>query len=531
MKFKLRAIPAAATVVLLMTACGGGGGGGGPTATSGVVTDAHLVGATVVCNVDGTGVADAKNASTTTDMLGNGTFSFANGCTAPLVVTGGTNGLGGPAFTGVLTAPADTSSSLRVVSPLSSMIASGASASAVASALGLAGTVDLLHTDPAASTTAPTVTAAALAVQQVTQQLAQLVTSLGSNSASTVPTSATYQAVAAAVAAQLANGSLSTQLSSGSLVTAVLGAMTGSSATAISGAGGAANLSMAVSTALANQVAAIVAAGAGGSATSGTVFNAATPLQANNAIVSNVLSTIATSGALTPTTAGNASSGIAAAATTTTAATPSNYLYLSGNAIGWDDGLGNGATSYSTTQFAAGQGIPVLWPMATAAKLSFTLSANGTPVLPSTVTAAVSVSSPSNAGLTAYISNVGLSQNGSVITVTVPVGGWVSATSSNGTVVGSAMTGSVAQYSLNTGAANSIAVGSAVSAALSTMGANSSMISAGTYKVTMVLNNLPLTLANGTALPAQSVTVPSAGGASTTVTGVGLTGYITLTAH
>ena len=57
----------------------------------------------------------------------------------------------------------------------------------------------------------------------------------------------------------------------------------------------------------------------------------------------------------------------------------------------------------------------------------------------------------------------------------------------------------------------------------------------GKYKVTIVLTGLPLRQADGTAMPATTVVVPTAinsSGAVTTsktVTGIGLTGYITLT--
>ena len=145
MSFKLRLIPAAAAACVI-AACGGGDAGAPPglqipaTPTSGVAVDGYLRDATALCDSNGNGQADAGEATTTTGITGG--YTFANGCNAVVVVSGGTNIDTGAPFKGVLKAPAGAS----VASPLTTLVVAGMSPAKVLSTLGLPANTDLLNT-------------------------------------------------------------------------------------------------------------------------------------------------------------------------------------------------------------------------------------------------------------------------------------------------------------------------------------------------------------------------------------------------
>ena len=174
MPFKLRLIPAAAAACLLAS-CGGGGGSSSepaptPTPSAGVAVDGYLIGSTVLCDSNANGLSDAGELSVGTDAGGN--FRFNSGCTAALVVRGGSSVDTGLPFKGVLKAPAGAT----VVSPLTTMVAAGMTNAQVVAALGLTAGTDLLKTDPAASPNGalsnPGLMKATLAMQQLLQKLA-----------------------------------------------------------------------------------------------------------------------------------------------------------------------------------------------------------------------------------------------------------------------------------------------------------------------------------------------------------------------
>ena len=148
MSFKLRLIPAAAAACVI-AACGGGDAGAPPgvqapaNPTSGVAVDGYLRGATALCDGNGNGTADPGEVTTTTGVSGG--YTFANGCNAVVVVTGGTNIDSGAPFRGVLKAPAGAS----VASPLTTLLVAGMAPEKVLSTLGLPANTDLLNTDPA----------------------------------------------------------------------------------------------------------------------------------------------------------------------------------------------------------------------------------------------------------------------------------------------------------------------------------------------------------------------------------------------
>lgn len=187
MSFKLRLIPAAAAVCAI-AACGGGGGSAPPgtqppataTPSSGVAVDGYLIAATALCDANGNGTADAGEATAITGP--NGRYTFADGCSAVVVVTGGSDADSGLRFKGVLKAPAGAT----VVSPLTTLIVAGMTQAQLLSSLGLPASTDLLHTDPALRTNGALVNAdllkKALAVQQLLQQLTDVLAGLAGSS-------------------------------------------------------------------------------------------------------------------------------------------------------------------------------------------------------------------------------------------------------------------------------------------------------------------------------------------------------------
>lgn len=190
MAFNLRLIPAAAAAAAALagalTACGGGDAGAPPgvqnpaTPTSGVAVDGYLRGATALCDSNGNGTADAGEVTTTTGISGG--YTFASGCSAVVVVTGGTNIDTGAPFKGVLKAPAGAS----VASPLTTLIVAGMTQAQVLSTLGLPANTDLLNTDPALRGNGTLVNAdllkKTLAVQQLLQQATDVFAGLAGSS-------------------------------------------------------------------------------------------------------------------------------------------------------------------------------------------------------------------------------------------------------------------------------------------------------------------------------------------------------------
>lgn len=185
MSFKLRLIPAAAAACVI-AACGGGDAGAPPgvqtpaTPTSGVAVDGYVRGATALCDTNGNGTADTGEATTTTGISGG--YTFADGCSAVVVVTGGTNTDTGQPFKGVLKAPAGAT----VASPLTTLIVAGMTQAQVLSTLGLPANTDLLNTDPALRGNGTLVNAdllkKTLAVQQLLQQTTEVFAGLAGTS-------------------------------------------------------------------------------------------------------------------------------------------------------------------------------------------------------------------------------------------------------------------------------------------------------------------------------------------------------------
>ncbi|MFC5474718.1 hypothetical protein [Paraherbaspirillum soli] len=193
-------------VALALTACGGGGSsgtgtgsvGGTPataTTAAGKAVDGYLSGASVLCDANNNGVADAGEAVVVTDAQGN--FTFSPACSSTIVVSGGTSIDTGLPFAGTLKAPAGST----FATPLTTlMVSGGLSAAQVAVALGLPAGTDVSQVDPVSNSDLYKKT---LALQQVIQQTTETLGALAQD-ASPATIQAIYSQVAKAVVTTLA---------------------------------------------------------------------------------------------------------------------------------------------------------------------------------------------------------------------------------------------------------------------------------------------------------------------------------------
>ncbi|AIY41108.1 hypothetical protein LT85_1950 [Collimonas arenae] len=207
-------------IVLVLAACGGGDEGSVspapvPVATAaGKAVDGYLGAASVLCDTNNNGVADAGEVTAITDMQGN--FTFSPACASPMVVSGGTSIDTGLSFRGLLTAPFGS----VVVTPLTSLMANGGlTAIQVASALGLPAGTDVTRIDPAAKNANggplnANLLKSTLAMQQIIQQVADTLGSLAQNTSPSA-IQAIYSEVGKAVVTTL-TASSSSQLIDGS---------------------------------------------------------------------------------------------------------------------------------------------------------------------------------------------------------------------------------------------------------------------------------------------------------------------------
>lgn len=214
---KILALSAGASAVAILAACGGGDGDSGstPPATNvqGKAVDFYLSGANVV-------FTDCNNQSTTTDAQGN--FKFPDGCVKSAVrITGGTDIGTNRAFAGVLQAPAGDpqSGSLRVVTPITTLLAQGgADAAAVAAKLGLqAG--DLVSRDPLTDANLIKTT---VVLEQLIEQVTKSLLGLSAATGGTLTPSAAAAAAAKAIAGAVVGASGTADLTSVSLVSAAI---------------------------------------------------------------------------------------------------------------------------------------------------------------------------------------------------------------------------------------------------------------------------------------------------------------------
>ncbi|MFJ1258955.1 hypothetical protein [Cupriavidus sp. CuC1] len=207
-----------ASAAAALVACGGGSDSTptpSPSVTvQGKAVDFYLSQATVT-------FLDCSNKTATTSATGD--FTFPDGCTtSALKVTGGTDIGTNQPFTGVLQAPAVTYKAgvTPVITPLTTLVAQlgAAQAAALATKLGLQGK-DLTTLDPMQDAA---VLKAAVVVQQLVDQVTKTLAALSKSTGGTLTTEAAAAAAAAAVANAVNNASGTADLTSSTLVTAVI---------------------------------------------------------------------------------------------------------------------------------------------------------------------------------------------------------------------------------------------------------------------------------------------------------------------
>ena len=543
MSFVTRLTPAAAAALFLVS-CGGGGSSNPPAPvvvpSSGYAVDGYLSGAAVLCDSNGNGAADSGELSVTTDATG--AFSFASGCSAALVVRGGVNVDTGILFTGLLKAPAGS----IVVTPLTTLLSSGLTQVQVKAALGLPGSTDLQAVDPALKTAGVLVNAElykkSLAVQQLLQKTTELLAGLGGVSSDGTK-QLVYGEVAAAFASVLQGGAV--MASGTTLDLAVVASLVKAATLRV---GGAPLVGTEIKTALskinADSLAQVTAASlkSQGEAllkASDAQLTATTKTQQNDAAITNfvVANVAGLSGAPSAQTA-------ALAATLTAAVTgipvpPTNYLALVGDAISLVNGPANGAasTAYTMAEFQSAAGITVAWPMVDGMLLKVNLAEVGTYAIPADqkLSAAVSIIETSADGkgqMQGYIENVSVTRTAGGLQITVPTNASAMVYGVSGDGKKSAIidfSNSVAGITntlVSTAASsNLIVLGSVINFAVNKVGSDFSGIAAlrGKYKVTVVINGVPLRKVDGSLLPGMTITVPTAinsSGAATTTKSV-----------
>jgi hypothetical protein len=558
MPFTLRLIPAAAAACLLAS-CGGGGGTDPDsivpptvTPTGGVAVDGYLSGATILCDTNGNGLSDAGEVSVGTDR--NGSFSFAQGCAASLVASGGTSIDTGLPFVGVLKSPAGAT----VVSPLTTLIAAGVTQEQLVAALGLpAGTPSFLSTDPALKNSdgtlvQPDLLKATLVVQQLLQKSAEMFAGLaGASDAATLQ--ALYTTVVMAVAS--VGASSAPLIAGGAVDESVVALLVAAAATQIATASdvpasvktavaalNAESLAQVSSVGLALQAEAILSAPE--AQLTQATFNAQTDTQVTSFITSNASQLTAPPGA------GTAALADQLFEQFVPAPPPTDYIAVANDAISLVNG--SSTRNYSMAQFQSSAGISISWPMPAPMLLKVAGIEVGTYTIPDgqKLTAAVSISetTPNGQGkVLGYIENVNVRKTSAGLEITVPaIGGGASSQayvmSGNGAkqaVIDFAADVAGVTNVLTTvaGQRNSIVIGEVVNYAINKVSNDFTGIYdlRGKYAVSVVVNGLPLRKADGSMLPAVTIEVPtslnSSGGVATrkTVTGPGLVGYVTLT--
>ncbi|MDD5028310.1 MAG: hypothetical protein PHH58_02230 [Rhodoferax sp.] len=580
MQSKLRLFPLTA-VVLVVAACGGGGS---PTFVGPIytVTDGHVSGATVICQVDpNSDSAASPNFAAIAPSDANGRVQFSQACNGQTVASGGTNP-DGLRFIGRLRAPANA----IMLTPLTTLM-TGPNALTEAQVIALmdlpAGT-KLLTTDPG-SDTEVLLQAKSVAVHQLLLQVTTTLAKLGGLDVSMTASVAdvaklqpVYDAVKDALVQTLKDTTLPPPMGvTGAFATvnsAFVNTFIQSAATAVrltdsniqTGVDkvGASNLASTMSVALTSQVNALLGATGSGYALATVITN----MQSNTGIpdaiaaavnggtlttattgtgltdVSTVVNSAGTSTTLAGTTTTSTSTSSTATSTSTTSSTtttsttsttlPVNYLYLTSDTISYNDGTGAPATAYTLADFHSAAGILVKWPMAASAALEFKLAASGTFVAPTgPVTAALAMTDTSATGkgqIRAYIDNVNVSSSSSGVTFSVPASAhaWVYAMAPDGSEIKGNFADTVAGVTnaLTYGSTSSITLGSVVNNATQRLGALNDL--SGKYRVTLVVNGLSLALADGSAMTNYTVEVPAANGANKSVSGVGIEGYMTV---
>ena len=541
-------------VSYFLAACGGGNSGvptptpPAATPSSGVAVDGYLKSAKATCDANGDGLASAAEVSVTTDAVGK--YTFPNGCSAVVIVTGGIDIDTDTEFKGVLKAPAGAS----VATPLTTLLVAGMTPAQVKSSLGLPDSVDLQTLDPAAKKTDgtlanPEAMKKSLAVQQLMQKATEAFAGLvgGAGSATMQPI---YSEVATAFANSLKTTKLNTDANTldQSVVTAMVKAATVQVAqsTAVSSAVKSAvaalhpdTMAQVTAGSLKTQAEAILGA-------SEDKLKDETKKQQSDDKVTNFVAQKKTDLGAAPSTAtavlGETLTNTVKDGAATSA--PTNYLSLVDNAISLL--VADVTSKYTMTAFTSADGINVKWPIASTAAIKFNLTETGAFTLADgqTVSAALKISETGGGQgeVRAYIDKVGIKKTASGLEFLVPdsASAMVYGVSTDGkkkAVIDFSSGVRGVRNTLGTSASNTVLLGDVINYAVNNVSNDFTGINSlrGKYKVSLVISDLPLRQVGGAKFTTLGIDVPvklgSSGAISESkaVVGAGLEGYITLT--
>jgi len=545
---------------------------------SGVATNGHLSGATVVCEAD----------KTTVSTDANGAYKFPLGCKGDITVSGGINVDTGEAFLGELKAPKGATA---VNSLTTMMVVGGLTEAEVKTTLGLPSSVSLLTTDPAAENGAAYSNSELFAKAKTVQQLLQTTMDTLATTSSVTDTDAKKAIYAAAA------GALGSQIKATPAIKLIMGAtveasvvtesvVTGMLNTAVTNLKASTNATLAnVKTGLNTvQPAAIAAMAAPSMATQSQQYMANRPTTvaagqsmagliqkdqtlanqintnksflattdatkvaglatemkalvtaANNPNLTNDERQTAQDTALT-----NIGTAQTAAAVTTGIAAPTaanHYLAISKDAVALKTG---GTTSKIAIADFVGTGASLKWPLVDGTELGLSLLGVGTPVV-SDIEVAVDISQSSKSGaFKAYISGLvaSMSSEGLRIqsTATTKMIAWAR-NDAGGQEIYSDLSAEVSNIdtTLSTSATlmTSIPLNSALERAIVITGDTNGAIKklSGTFNVTMVVKGLPLRMSNQTPFMEYTISVPkslTSASSAQTLTGPGLLGKVKL---
>ncbi len=230
-------------------------------------------------------------------------------------------------------------------------------------------------------------------------------------------------------------------------------------------------------------------------------------------------------------------------------ASASNYVYLDNNSIGFSaNGTNAAALTYSMADFQSENGgINIKWPMSNAAALKLKLKVNGNFSFDSSQTLSAAVRIEEIGGgkgeIRAYTDKVTVGRSGDDITLSVPnlpqalIYG-VSGDGQTKAVIdfASKVRGITNTLSTASGAVSTVMFGEVVNFAITGLSNQFNNMSSmrGKYKVTLVVNELPLRKADGSKFDNMQIEVPTSvnGGLAANpivINGYGLVGYINLT--
>ena len=545
---------------------------------SGVATNGHLSGATVVCEAD----------KTTVSTDANGAYKFPLGCKGDITVSGGINVDTGEAFLGELKAPAGATA---VNSLTTMMVVGGLTEAEVKTTLGLPSSVSLLTTDPAAENGAAYSNSELFAKAKTVQQLLQTTMDTLATTSSVTDTDAKkaiYAAAAGALASQI-KAAPATKLITGATVEASVvteSVVTGMLNAAVTNVKASTNIKLAnVKTGLNTvQPAAIAAMAAPSMATQSQQYMANRPTTvaagqsmagliqkdqtlanqintnksflaatdatkvaglatemkalvtaANNPNLTNDERQAAQDTALT-----NIGTAQATAATNTGIAAPTaptHFLAISKDAVALKTGASS--SKISIADFV-GSGATLKWPLVEGSELAVSLLGVGTPVV-SAIEVAVDISQPSKSGaFRAYISGLSASMSTAGLRIQSSANTKMIAWACNDAGSQEIYSDLSAELSnIDTTLSSSanmmtlIPLNSALERAIVVTGDSKGVIKklSGTFNVKLVVKGLPLRMSNQTPFKEDTISVPKSLTSSTaqTLTGPGLVGKVKLT--